>query len=48
LPCGVGPGTRTVIATDTAGDTGSATITVTPGPCASAPGRQTSSGPADS
>jgi hypothetical protein len=38
LPCGVNVGTHTVTAIDAIGNLGSAPLTVTPAPCASAPG----------
>jgi hypothetical protein len=48
LPCRVGPGTHDVLATDTStGDTGSASVTVTSGGCASAPGHMKSDGSVD-
>jgi hypothetical protein len=47
LPCRVGPGTQTIVATDESGNTGSASLPVTSGPCASAPGHAKTSGSAD-
>jgi LPXTG-motif cell wall-anchored protein len=38
LPCSVNVGAHTVTATDQYGNTGSSPLTVTPGPCAAAPG----------
>jgi hypothetical protein len=47
LPCRVGPGTQTIAVTDTNGNTGSASLDVTSGPCASAPGHTKSPGATD-
>jgi hypothetical protein len=48
LPCRVGPGTQDLVLTDTNGATAAtASLVVTSGPCASAPGHTKSSDAAD-